>query len=121
MTVSETGEVTLTGNLDFEANSTLVMTLEVSDGTNTTTEEITINVINDDEPATIAATLSATSFAENSAVGASIASINATDPEGSAVTYTLSQAPAVITLALIPAGILPLPVLWIMKLQPHMN
>ena len=35
------------------------MTLEVSDGTNTTTEEITINVINDDEPATIAATLSA--------------------------------------------------------------
>ncbi len=60
--------------LDFETNSTLVMTLEVSDGTNTTTEEITINVINDDEPATIAATLSATSFAENSAVGASIAS-----------------------------------------------
>ena len=90
MTVSETGEVTLTGNLDFETNSTLVMTLEVSDGTNTTTEEITINVINDDEPATIAATLSATSFAENSAVGAAIASVNATDPEGSAVTYTLS-------------------------------
>ena len=90
MTVSETGEVTLTGNLDFEANSTLVMTLEVSDGTNTTTEEITINVINDDEPATIAATLSAASFAENSAVGAAIASVNATDPEGSAVTYTLS-------------------------------
>ena len=90
MTVSETGEVALTGNLDFEANSTLVITLEVSDGTNTTTEEITINVINDDEPATIAATLSATSFAENSAVGAAIASVNATDPEGSAVTYTLS-------------------------------
>jgi hypothetical protein len=90
MAVSETGEVTLTGNLDFEANSTLVMTLEVSDGTNTTTEEITINVINDDEPATIAPTLSATSFAENSAVGAAIASVNATDPEGSAVTYTLS-------------------------------
>ena len=90
MSVSETGEVTLTGDLDFETNSTLVMTLEVSDGTNTTTEEITINVINDDEPATIAATLSATSFAENSAVGAAIASVNATDPEGSAVTYTLS-------------------------------
>ena len=110
MTVSETGEVTLTGNLDFETNSTLVMTLEVSDGTNTTTEEITINVINDDEPATIAATLSAASFAENSAVGASIASINATDPEGSAVTYTLS-APAVITLVSIPAVTLLLPAL----------
>ncbi|MDA7548943.1 cadherin domain-containing protein [Gammaproteobacteria bacterium] len=90
MTVSETGEVTLTGDLDFEANSSLVVMLEISDGTNTTIEEITINVINDDEPATIAATLSAASFAETSAVGAAIASINATDPEGSAVTYTLS-------------------------------
>ena len=88
----------------------LVMTLEVSDGTNTTTEEITINVINDDEPATIAATLSAASFAENSAVGAAIASVNATDPEGSAVTYTLSGR-AVITLVSIPAATLPLPVL----------
>jgi len=90
MTVSESGEITLTGGLDFEANSTLTVMLEISDGTITTIEEITINVINDDEPATIAATLSSASFAETSAVGTAIASINATDPEGSAVTYTLS-------------------------------
>jgi hypothetical protein len=90
MTVSETGEVTLVDGLDFEANSTLTVMLEISDGTITTIEEITINVINDDEPATIEATLSSASFAETSAVGAAIASINATDPEGSAVTYTLS-------------------------------
>ena len=90
MTVSETGEVSLTSGLDFETNSTLVVTLEVFDGTNTTIEEITINVINDDEPATIAATISASSFAENVAVGESIASINATDPEGNSVTFTLS-------------------------------
>ena len=90
MTVNNDGEVILNGNLDYETNPTLVVTLEVSDGTHTTTEEITINVVNDNEPAIIAATLSATSFAENTAVGASIASINATDPEGSAVTYTLS-------------------------------
>src|SRR6056300_954907 len=90
MTVSESGEITLTGGLDFEANSTLTVMLEISDGTNTTIEEIAINVINDDEPATIAATLSSASFAETSDVGAAIASINATDPEGSAVTYTLS-------------------------------
>jgi hypothetical protein len=90
MTVSETGEVTLTGDLDFEANSTLVVMLEISDGANITTEEITINVINDDEPASIAATLNASSFAENAAVGVDIASVNASDPEGSAVTFTLS-------------------------------
>jgi len=90
MTVSETGEVTLTGDLDFEANSTLVVMLEISDGANITTEEITINVINDDEPATIAATLNASSFAENAAIGAAIASVDASDPEGSAVAFTLS-------------------------------
>ena len=48
MTVSETGEVSLTGDLDFEANSRLVVMLEISDGTNTTMQEIIINVINDD-------------------------------------------------------------------------
>src|SRR6056300_1269608 len=90
MTVSESGEITLTGGLDFETDSLLGVILEISDGTNTTIEEITINVINDDEPATIAATLSSASFAETSAVGAAIASINATDPEGSPVTYSLS-------------------------------
>ncbi|MDA9626105.1 cadherin domain-containing protein [Pseudomonadota bacterium] len=92
MTVSETGEVSLIGGLDFEANSTLVVMLEVSDGVNATTEEITINVINDDEPASIAAILSASSFAENAAVGVDIASVNASDPEGGAVTFTLSGA-----------------------------
>ena len=92
LTVSETGEVTLLDNLDFEANSTLVVMLEISDGTNITTEEIIINVINDDEPATIASTLKASSFAENIAIGEAIASVEANDPEGRAVTFTLSGA-----------------------------
>jgi hypothetical protein len=90
MTVSETGEVTLVGDLDFEADSLLVVILEISDGANITTEEITINVINDDEPATIAASVSASSFAENTAIGASIASVDANDPEGNSVTFTLA-------------------------------
>ena len=83
--------------------------LEVSDGANITTEEITINVINDDEPATIAATLNASSFAENAAIGAAIASVDATDPEGSAVTFHFSQELGVITSVLMPAETLPLP------------
>jgi hypothetical protein len=90
MTVSETGEVTLVDDLDFEADSLLVVILEISDGANITTEEITINVINDDEPATIAASVSASSFAENTAIGASIASVDANDPEGNSVTFTLA-------------------------------
>src|SRR6056300_658173 len=90
MTVSETGEVTLVGDLDFEADSLLEVILEISDGANITTEEIIINVINDDEPATIAASVSASSFAENTAIGASIASVDANDPEGNSVTFTLA-------------------------------
>ncbi|MDA8543593.1 cadherin domain-containing protein [Gammaproteobacteria bacterium] len=90
MTVSETGEVTLVGDLDFEADSLLEVILEISDGVNITTEEIIINVINDDEPATIAASVSASSFAENTAIGASIASVDANDPEGNSVTFTLA-------------------------------
>jgi hypothetical protein len=90
MTVSETGEVTLVGDLDFETDSLLGVILEISDGANITTEEITINVINDDEPATIAASVSASSFAENTAIGASIASVDANDPEGNSVTFTLA-------------------------------
>src|SRR5210317_552397 len=90
MTVSETGEVTLVGDLDFETDALLGVILEISDGANITTEEITINVINDDEPATIAASVSASSFAENTAIGASIASVDANDPEGSSVTFTLA-------------------------------
>gem|GEM_PF-5363455 len=90
MTVSETGEVTLVGDLDFEVDSLLEVILEISDGANITTEEIIINVINDDEPATIAASVSASSFAENTAIGASIASVDANDPEGNSVTFTLA-------------------------------
>ena len=90
MKVSETGEVTLTGSLDFEANSTLVMTLEVSDGTNTTIEEITINVINDDEAANIETLLTNETFEESLAVGTVIGTVNAKDPEGNAVTLSLS-------------------------------
>jgi hypothetical protein len=90
ITVSETGELTLVGDLDFEADSLLVVILEISDGVNITTEEITINVINDDEPATIAASVSASSFAENTAIGATIASVDANDPEGNSVTFTLA-------------------------------
>ena len=59
-------------------------------GVNKTTEEITINVINDDEPATIAALLSANFLCRKLCCWNSIASVNAKDPEGNAVTLSLS-------------------------------
>ena len=45
--------MTLTGSLNYEASKTITLSFEVSDGVNKTMEEITVNVINDDEAASI--------------------------------------------------------------------
>ena len=88
--VSESGEVTLTGSLNYEASKTITLSFEVSDGVNKTMEEITINVINDDEAASIETLLTNETYAENLAVGTVVGTVNAKDPEGNAVTLSLS-------------------------------
>ena len=64
--------------------------LEVYDGVHTTLQEIVINVVNDDEPAAIATSFVDSAVAESVAIGAVIGTVNATDPEGNSVTYSLS-------------------------------
>ena len=88
--VSESGEVTLTGLLNYEVNQAITLAFEVSDGVNKTMEEITINVINDDEAASIETLLTNETYAENLAVGTVVGTVNAKDPEGNAVTLSLS-------------------------------
>jgi hypothetical protein len=90
LTVTNAGEIVLNGTLDYELSSSHSIVLQVSDGVNTISETIQINVINDNEGADISSTLSATTFAEDLAVGSAIAAVNAVDPEGSSVTYTLA-------------------------------
>ena len=90
LTVTNAGEIVLNGTLDYELSSSHSIVLQVSDGVNTVSETIQINVINDNEGADISSTLSATTFAEDLAVGSAIAAVNAVDPEGSSVTYTLA-------------------------------
>ena len=53
-------------------------------------EEITINVVNDDEAASIETLLTNETYAENLAVGTVVGTVNAKDPEGNAVTLSLS-------------------------------
>ena len=88
--VSESGEVTLTGSLNYEVNQAITLAFEVSDGVNKTMEEITINVVNDDEAASIETLLTNETYAENLAVGTVVGTVNAKDPEGNAVTLSLS-------------------------------
>ena len=84
------GEVSLAGSLDYETASVVTLMLEVSDGVHTTLQEIVINVVNDDEPAAIATSFVDSAVAESVAIGAVIGTVNATDPEGNSVTYSLS-------------------------------
>ena len=89
-TVNTAGEVSLAGSLDYETASVVTLMLEVSDGVHTTLQEIVINVVNDDEPAAIATSFVDSAVAESVAIGAVIGTVNATDPEGNSVTYSLS-------------------------------
>ena len=89
-TVNAAGEVSLAGSLDYETASVVTLMLEVYDGVHTTMQEIVINVVNDDEPAAIATSFVDSAVAESVAIGAVIGTVNATDPEGNSVTYSLS-------------------------------
>ena len=68
------------------------VTLEVSDGSNTDTQDLTIEVTGVDEAPTITNTATSVSFTEN-ATG-TVFDASATDPENSTLTYSLSGADA---------------------------
>ena len=87
----DTNSLEITEALDHESQETVELAVTfTSDNGDVQEFALAFNVTDVDEPATIAANLSTDSFDENAAIGASIATINATDPEGSSLTYTLS-------------------------------
>lgn len=90
--VTEGGETKLVigGALNFEAKTTHSVTVKVSDGEKETTKTFTINVADVDE-APSAPTLSGTNVAENSALNTVVGTLSSTDPEGRALTYTLTD------------------------------
>ena len=74
---------------DFEAKSTYGVTARVSDGSATATQAVTVRVTNVDE-APVLSGVADTTFAENGTGAA--ATYTATDPEGDAVTWSLTGA-----------------------------
>ncbi|MFL2485706.1 MAG: cadherin domain-containing protein [Gammaproteobacteria bacterium] len=84
---SSTGVLTFASAPDYETKSTYTATVTASDGTNSTTQDITVNVtdVNDDAPVfTSSATFSA---AENQTT---IGTVTATDADGDTITYSIS-------------------------------
>ena len=87
LAITSAGVLTFASAPDYETKSSYTATVTASDGTNTTTQSITVNVtdVNDNSPVfTSSATFSA---AENQTA---IGTVTATDADGDSVTFTVS-------------------------------
>ena len=89
-TIDASGNVKISSTLDYEANPTYDFAVNVSDGTHTTTQDVSVTVTNINEAPVASTSMAASSFAENISVGTTIATINATDPESDNISYSLS-------------------------------
>ena len=88
--VSSDGTVTLASGLDYETATAYAITLTASDGTNSVSETLTINVGDINEAPSLTNSLAASSFAENVSTGTTIATASASDPESQTISYSLS-------------------------------
>ena len=88
--VDTNGNISIKNPLDYESITEYSLTLSVSDGTNVSTQEILISILDINEAPVVSSAMNADSFAEDIASGFAIASIDATDPESSDITFSLS-------------------------------
>ena len=88
--VDSAGNISLVNSLDYETATSYTLTLNVSDGVNTTSSDLIITVDDVNEAPSLSSSLAASSFAENTATGTTIATASASDPESQTLTYSLS-------------------------------
>ena len=88
--VDSSGNISLVNSLDYETATSHTLTLNASDGANTTTSKLIITVDDVNEAPSLTNALAASSFAENVSTGTTIATASASDPESQSITYSLS-------------------------------
>ena len=88
--ISSSGVLTFVSAPDYETKTSYSATVTVSDGTASTTQDITVNITDVNEAPTISSSSTFT-IAENQT---SLGSVTATDPENQTLTYALIQLPA---------------------------
>jgi hypothetical protein len=86
--ISNSGEITLTSELNFETQNQFTIQVVSSDGINEIVQDVVIYVVNDNEAPSV--TLDNFTVAENAASGTTLATATGLDPEGSNVSYFLS-------------------------------
>jgi len=89
--ISSTGELKLEAAADYEVQSSYSLTISVSDGTETVSQDFTLAITNVIETAPTLTLPATISIAENTSI---VTQAVATDSEGSAITYALSGADA---------------------------
>ena len=88
---ASTGRVTVVGSLDKETISMYDLTVKASDGTNTATVTLRVNITDvDDEPPSCTVTSFAVSVDEDEATPYTLSTLSCTDDDTSSLTYTLS-------------------------------
>ena len=78
------------GSIDHESTSSYTLTVEASDGTNKATATVTVTVTNVNETPSFASSSYSFSVANRARVGTGVGSVSATDPDGDAVTYSIT-------------------------------
>ena len=85
--ITSDGELSFVSAPDYETESTYTATVTASDGSNETSQNITVNVIDVDDEAPIFTSAATFSAAENQT---SIGTVTATDSDSSSITFTVS-------------------------------
>ncbi len=96
-----TGALTVAGALDYEttASYSLTVTASSSGGKATATAPVTVTVTNVDEAPVFGATSYAFRVAEDAALGTTIGTVTASDPEGGTAVYDITAGNASLTFA----------------------
>ena len=87
LAITSAGVLTFVEAPDYETKATYTATITASDGTNTTTQDIAVNVTNVNDVAPSFTSVSTFSVAENQTA---IGTVTATDADGDGVTFTVS-------------------------------
>jgi hypothetical protein len=88
LSISSSGVITFNSAPDYETKTSYSVTVNVSDGTNTTSQPLTINITNTNDNAPVISGLpTSISVAENQVA---VITVSASDVDGGSLTYSLS-------------------------------
>ncbi|PAR46458.1 hypothetical protein CGT95_11205, partial [Vibrio metoecus] len=89
-----TGKISVldTTKVDYESATSIVLKVETTDGVNTDTADITLNLTNENDNDTVIEKATDTfNYAEGTAAGVTLGTVTATDADGASIEYSIAQ------------------------------